>query len=434
MFLLGNADGDATESAGTRTARPGATRGANRWWRRPAPVVGSGVVYFAGSDWWYHNRAHADFQLAQRLATRTRVLLVNSIGTRLPRPGRTASFTGRIRRKLRAISRGVRRPVDGLPDFYVYSPLVLPAYGSALWRSVATGLLRAQTGLVRWWLRVDRTAIVVTLPTAWPVVQRLRPDRVVFVRSDKHSALPEADTTTVRHYEEELLRNADSVVYVCSVLQAEDEPLVGERAVFLDHGVDSDLFDPATPEATELRDLPRPIVGYFGTLRDHTVDGALLRRVAEELPDATLVVVGPSTMDLSELEALPNVRIFGAQEHGRVPAFGVAFDVGIMPWLDNEWIRNCNPIKLKEYLALGLPVVTTYFPEAERWPVRTAKGADEFIAEVRAALADPGDRLARRGAVAGESWTARGELLYELIDPGRQPSSPSAQPAGERPT
>lgn len=418
-------DGDA----GNTGAPDPDTRG--RW--RPAPRAES-VVVFAGLDWWYHNRAHADFQLARQLAGHRRVLLVNSIGTRMPRPGRTSSCGARIGRKLRSIARGVRRPVPELPEFYVYSPLVLPAYGSALGRAVAARLVGTQVSAVRWWLRMGEPAVLVTPPTAWPVVARMRRRLLMFNRSDKHSAYSEVATDTVRGYEESLLRASDAVLYVCGALQAEDGPLVGDRAVFLDHGVDAELFDPATPPAAELAGLPRPVIGYFGALRDHTVDLALLHRVAAEFPHATVVLVGPSTMDLSSLAARPNVRIFGAQDHERIPAFGAGFDVAIMPWLDNEWIRNCNPIKLKEYLALGLPVVTTYFPEAERWPVRTAKDADQFVAEVRATLADRGDPAARRASVAGETWHSRGALLLDLLRAlGRADRAAAPAPVGRVP-
>lgn len=374
-------------------------------------------MVFAGLDWWYHNRAHADFQLATRISRHRRVLLVNSIGTRMPQRGRTSSIGRRVRNKLKSILRGVRRPVDELPEYYVYSPFVLPAYGSALGRRVATGLVRLQVGVVRRWLRITDPAVLVTPPTAWNVVRGMPRGALVFNRSDKHSAFAEVDTAVIGGYERELLRAADRVLYVSGALQDEDAPLVGGRAVFLDHGVDTALFHPGVAEAPELADVPHPRVGYFGTLRDHVIDAGLLLRLATDLPDTRLVLVGPSTMDLGELLALPNVHYFPAQPHERVPSFGIGFDVGVMPWLDNDWIRNCNPIKLKEYLALGLPTVTTDYPEAHRYDglVRTVRGHEEFVKAVREALADPGDAAARMAAVAGESWDDRAATVLGLL-------------------
>jgi glycosyltransferase involved in cell wall biosynthesis len=91
-----------------------------------------------------------------------------------------------------------------------------------------------------------------------------------------------------------------------------------------------------------------------------------------------------------------------------------------MPWQRNDWIRYCNPIKLKEYLALGLPVVTTEYPEIadDRDVVRVAADPDEFVRLIQATLEDggPSDPERRRARVEPESWDARTAELLELMD------------------
>jgi hypothetical protein len=394
------------------------------------------VVFFAGQDWWYHNRAHSDIQLALRVARERPVLFINSIGTRMPRRGRSTKVLTRLVNKARSVARLARRPVPGLPGFVVYSPLGLPAYGSALGRRVNTALLRMQIGALSRWLRFREPDIVVTPPTAWEVARRMRRRRLAFNRSDKHSAWAEVDADYLRGLERELLRGADVVLYVSSALQAEDRPEVGDRAVFLDHGVDLDLFDPDGPVAGELAGISRPVVGYFGALRDSTVDGALLERVASEVPEASLVVIGPIMMPVEGLCDRPNVHLMGTRAHEDVPAFGRGFDVAIMPWLDNEWIRVANPIKMKEYLALGLRTVTTDFPEAHRYAdvVEIASSSDDFVARVRKAAAEadsPAAVAKRRAAVETDSWDVRAALLLDVLQrsgrlgtPGRVLSGP----------
>ena len=215
--------------------------------RRPPDRTTAGTVIFAGQDWWYHNRAHSDIQLALRMARSSRVLLVNSIGTRMPMPGRTTGIGGRIVRKARSVARLLRRPVPELPDFWVYSPVGLPAYGSAIGRRVNRALLRGQVAAAARWLRLDRPAVVVTPPTAVEVVRGLPHGTLVFNRSDKHSAWAEVDQGYLARCERDLLSHADAVLYVSSQLQAEDAPLAGDRAYFLDHGVDLDTFTPDGP-------------------------------------------------------------------------------------------------------------------------------------------------------------------------------------------
>lgn len=389
------------------------------------------MIFFAGQDWWYHNRAHSDIQLALRLARQRPVLFVNSIGTRMPIPGRSSKVVRRALNKARSVARLIRRPVPGLPGFVVYSPLGFPAYGSPLGRRLNTMLLRAQVRVVSRWLRFSRPDVIVTPPTAWDVVRGLRRGRLIFNRSDKHSAWAEVDRDYVGGLEAALLGEADAVLYVSSALQADDAALVGDRGVFLDHGVDLDLFTPDGPEAGDLAGVARPRIGYFGALRDSTVDLGLLERLAVEVPEAQLVLVGPSTVPMDGLVSHPTVHALGARPHEAIPAYGRGFDVALMPWLGNEWIRVANPIKMKEYLALGLRVVTTDFPEAHRYAehVDIAADADDFIARVRKVLAEPADpaaALARRAAVATDSWDARAAtLLHILDDPNRH--SPSAR-------
>src|SRR5262249_54506985 len=140
----------------------------------------------------------------------------------------------------------------------------------------------------------------------------------------------------------------------------------------------------------------RPIVGFFGGLDDYVIDFDLLERLAVERPGYTLVLIGDATLPLERLTRHPNVRHLGFRPYAEIPALGADFDVAIMPWLDNEWIRCCNPIKLKEYLALGLEVVTTPFPEVEHYRdfVHVAERGADFLRPiddmVEGARAPPG--------------------------------------------
>jgi GT2 family glycosyltransferase len=375
------------------------------------PATGRGYICFSAQDWWYHNRAHSDFQVMRRVAQHEPVLLVNSIGMRMPLPGRSHGSWRRITRKLRSIAMAVRHPLPDTPGFTVMTPLMLPFYGNTLLRRVNSWLVRAQVATVARALRLQRPVLVVTLPTAWDVARAMPRRALVFNRSDKHSAFEEADQQVIRDLEEQLLRRADRVFYVSSALLAEDAPIVGDRAVFLDHGVDTEHFRirPPADEPADLRRIPRPRIGFFGGFDDYVVDVALLERVAKELPHAQLVLIGDATCSMDALVAHDNVHWLGFRPYEDIPRYGSGFDVALMPWLDNEWIQSCNPIKLKEYLALGLPVVTTYYPQVEpyRHLVHVAADAADFVRLVERALAaGAGGAAQRRAAVADTTWDA----------------------------
>ena len=117
------------------------------------------------------------------------------------------------------------------------------------------------------------------------------------------------------------------------------------------------------------------------------------------------------------------MRYIGQIPYDDVPRYAGCFDVALMPWLMNEWIESSNPIKLREYLAVGFPIVTTQFPElapfAEGVYVATDQG--EFLAGVDCALAerDPEAVHQRRAFVKNSTWDALSRRVGELI---RDPS------------
>lgn len=382
-------------------------------------AAGRDILCFCGQDWWYHNRAHSDFQLMTRAAKHRKVLLVNSIGMRMPMPGRSPLPFRRIWRKLKSMLRHVRKPLVDAPGFTVMTPVLFPFYGSAKARALNARSIKAQVERVLRKNGIVDPHIVVTVPTAWDVAKDMARTSLVYNRSDKHSAFGEAEQGLIAGLERELLTKADGVLYSSRAFLESERALTGDRAFFLDHGVDSRHFArrPRTGALAGLG-LKRPIVGFFGGLDDYVIDFDLLERVAVERPDYGLVLIGDATLSLERLTRHPNVRHLGFRPYAEIPELGADFDVSIMPWLDNDWIRCCNPIKLKEYLSLGQEVVTTWFPEVEHYRdhVHVAKTGDEFLAridDVVRGARSPGDRAALLGHA---TWDDRTNELLAYLD------------------
>jgi hypothetical protein len=392
---------------------------------QPEPTASStaatcdGVVCFAAVDWWYHNRGHSECQIMRRLARRVPVLWINSIGMRAPMPGKSDIVLRRYARKLRSTMKGLRREQDGM---WVYSPVFVPRYTDRM-VSLNGRLLATQ---VRWLLKrigIRRPAAWVTVPTAVAAVEQRAWSRVVFNRSDDFAAFPEADRAFVRGLEDRLLAAADDVVYVNRTLYERERHSV-RRPHYVGHGVDYEHFSSARSprpgvSPARLRDLPRPILGFYGALDGYTVDLELMLKVARAFPSATLLVIGPRQMDTARLEAEPNVVYLGPIPYAQLPAYAAQFDVGLMPWLQNEWIAACNPIKLKEYLALGFPTVTTRFRELHAYEplVYAADSHDEFLGQVRRALREDDRALVRRRrhAVVDDSWDRLTDQVARLL-------------------
>jgi glycosyltransferase involved in cell wall biosynthesis len=379
-------------------------------------------VCFSGQDWWYFSRAHSDFQLMLRIARERPVLFVNSITMRMPLPGKSSRFLMRIWRKAISMTKLLRRPVPEVPGFAVLSPIVIPFYGISWVRQLNAWSIGAQVRMAMRRLGMHKPTYLVTIPTAWDVLAHLDEGPVVFNRSDRHSAFEEVHQDTIRAMETALLREANHVLYVSDVLMQDEAGVVGDRAVFLDHGVDADHFRPRARSAVpaEVRSLRRPIIGFFGGFDDYVVDLDLVEHVARCVPDATVLLIGGASCSMRWVDDHPNVRWLGPRDYDDIPAYGSCFDVAIMPWLDNEWIRHANPIKMKEYLALGLPVVSTDFPEVHRYDglIRIASDRDEFVDLIRKTIDDGGlgTPEERRAAVIDASWDRRAAELLAMCE------------------
>ena len=378
-----------------------------------------GVLCFGGVDWWYHNRAHSDVQMMLKMSEKLPVLFVNSIGMRTPLPGRCTQPAKRIFRKLFSILKGLRKVGRKM---WVYSPLMLPPSSSPLVRRINARLIAFQVCRALKHIGISRWFTWVTVPTAVDVLDFLPGTVTVFNRSDKHCKFPEANEDFIKLCEEKLLKASDAVLYVNRKLMAEDIG-VNTRKYYIGHGVDYDHFIGANRDdeavRQELSGLKRPIIGFFGAIDDYTVDVKLLKFAAQSLPDMSFLLIGLSTVDISDITSLPNVRYLGFKPYADIPKFGVSFDVGIMPWLQNEWIEYCNPVKLKEYLALGLPVVTTPIPQACEYSglLHVTNTFEEFVQAIRDAIVTDNDHLRqlRKKAVENDSWQCKAAEVLEIV-------------------
>lgn len=357
-----------------------------------------------------------------RVAREHPVLLVNSIGMRMPVPGRESKILPLLLRKARSTLHYLARPEPQLPNLAVFTPIALPLYGDGWLARRASDLLYWQVRAASRWVGLREPAVVVTPPTALRVAERLPRSCLIYNRSDKHSEFPEADQARIEVLERQLIRRADRVLYVSKALYEQERELAGDHGILFDHGVDVDLFRPlpAEEEPPDLAMIPSPRMGFFGGLRTRLIDYELLDRLARELPEVQLVLIGSAEGSVQTLDRHANVHLLGQRPYSEVPRYGSFFDVGLMPYRNVDWIRYSNPIKLKEYLALGLPVVSSNFPAAARYEgaIHIAANHEEFVSGVRAALADPLDaagRARRRALVENDTWDRRTAEFLELV-------------------
>jgi glycosyltransferase involved in cell wall biosynthesis len=357
--------------------------------------------------------------LMRALSRDNRVLWVNSIGYRAPTASK-ADIT-RAFKKLAAAASPISEPE---PNIFVLNPLAIPAYGRPSIRDLNRRLLRFQVRRAMRQLGFERPINWVFNPAAAVIAGHLGEELLIYYCVDEYTAFSGVSSQSLAELEEQLLKRADLVIVSADLLY-KSKARLNPRTVLVRHGVDFKHFrralDAETIVPEEIAQLPRPVIGFFGLIADW-VDLDLMAEVAKRFPHASLVLIGKATTDTSVLERLPNVHLLGRKPYAELPAYCKGFDVALMPFRINELTLNANPLKVREYLAAGLQVVSTPIPEVEVLGLcRIASGAEATVREIEAALAaDPGPSVARSEAVRSESWEARLEEIGQhlaLIEP-----------------
>lgn len=372
-----------------------------------------GIICIGGEDWWYHNRGHFDFQMMRRLAEQWPVLFVNSLAVRMPSLGEKSKFAAKVGRKLRSFARGL---VNVENQFWVFSPVSVPGPTGQMLSSWA---LAPQIKLAAKRAGIRRPLLWMHCPAGAPLISQIPHAALVLQRTDRFEAFPEANAEIVGAQIRDLKQAADLVVYCNPVLMAEEQSEVS-RQLLMTHGVDFEVFATVgrakAPGPADVAVLKRPRVGFIGGIDAHTFDPDLFVAVAGKLPDVEFAMIGGCSLPVDWC-LLPNVHMLGRKPYEMVAHYMAAMDVLIMPWNDSDWIQACNPIKLKEYLATGRPVVTTDFPALARYRdlVRVAKGPHEFALAILKALTEPYDVDKARARVATEDWDAKAEYLGETL-------------------
>ncbi len=374
----------------------------------------SGIVYF-GNDWFAENRT-SSHHIARRLAGHSRLLYVDSPGMRAP-----VASSRDLRRIWTKLAQALRRPREILPGLWHCTVPQLP------WRK-APGIERINRIFGAWAVRRAMRHVGITRPILWFVLPHpgfmldaVPHELAIYYCIDDYAAHPGVDAERIRACDDMLTRRADHVFVAPPALLAA-KTAANPNTSFAPHGVDVRLFSSAMDATTRVpavaARLAHPVIGYFGSIAAWT-DLELLEALARQRPQWSLLLVGHASVNVGSLAQLPNVTMVGAQPYESLPGWAKAFDVAIIPYRLNEQVRNANPLKLREYLATGKPVVSVRTPEVERFASMLHIGEDVpgFISAVEAALREIGPELGSRRieAVSDMSWEQRADATMAIV-------------------
>jgi glycosyltransferase involved in cell wall biosynthesis len=168
-------------------------------------------------------------------------------------------------------------------------------------------------------------------------------------------------------------------------------------------------------------DHSKKVIGYVGTIDDRS-DYDILQHLFTAMPDAEFVFVGRILSDRGEaiLRKYPNVRVEGPKMPEQLPPYLQTFSIGIIPFVKDDFTKGIYPMKINEYLAAGLPVVSTAFGDIADFAslIKITDDKETFLQYVQSEIAEdtPEKREARLKTAESNTWDQRVEEISAVIE------------------
>lgn len=187
--------------------------------------------------------------------------------------------------------------------------------------------------------------------------------------------------------EKKVCSNVDTVLYTAHSLRDYGASRGGQDLRYFPHGVDWKRFALAdTQQPFEYAGLSHPIAVYVGSIEEW-FDFDLIANAARQLPHISFVIIGPMR-HTKKFDGINNILLLGPRPYNEIPAYLRWADIGLIPFNTEKYktlINSINPIKLYEYFAAGLPVLSAKWDEIERIdsPAQLYENQEQFISLLR---------------------------------------------------
>jgi len=221
-----------------------------------------------------------------------------------------------------------------------------------------------------------------------------------------------------------------NLIFASSRKQYEKRRILHPNVFYISNSVNFAQFNIAmkskASEPDDLSPIPRPRIGYIGNIENVRLDYNLLEETAKIHPEWSLVLIGwisgGAQEKVKSLTQLQNVYVLPYKPHAKIPIYLKGFDVGLIPFKVTPFSNAMNPLKLYEYLAVGLPVVSTMLDELKCYSktISISLNVDDFVFLIEKALQDNSpDKILNRISFAQQnSWDQRVEEMSRILDEG----------------
>ncbi|MGL1956913.1 MAG: glycosyltransferase [Colwellia sp.] len=309
-----------------------------------------------GEDWGAHPSSTQ--HIMKVLGKNRSVIWLNSIGLRKPRL--TMHDFIRLFNKVKnfIVNKPKNKKVNEEGSSHVIiNPLVIPCANSWFSLTLNKIILKWQLKLACKKLAIVDPIIWASLPTAVDYLELFGKAPCVYYCGDDFNSLAGVDHQFVSQKEKELVEKSR---YIFTASETLLNKFPHSKSINIPHGVNFSLFSEQVECAPY--DLPqgKPIAGFYGSISTW-LDQNLLVQTIKVLPSWNFVFIGKVDCNVDKLKQFSNVYFLGSRSHNDLPQYIQNWNVAILPFVNNKQIQMCNPLKLREYLASGTPIVATDF-------------------------------------------------------------------------
>lgn len=310
-----------------------------------------------GEDWGAHPSSTQ--HIVNVLGQTRPIIWLNSIGLRKPKL--TKHDLVRAFNKVKSFivnkAKGSKNRNVENSRFIIINPLVIPCANSWLSLKLSKVILKWQLKLACKKLAIENPIIWTSLPTSVDYLDLFDQAPCVYYCGDDFNSLAGVDHQFVCQKEVELVEKS-SYIFTASEKMLDRFPR--EKTINIPHGVNFSLFSEQVKSTPY--DLPqgKPIAGFYGSISSW-LDQDLLVKTIQALPHWHFVFIGKVDCNVDKLQQFSNVYFLGTRSHKDLPKYIQNWNVAMLPFVNNKQIQMCNPLKLREYLASGTPVVSTDF-------------------------------------------------------------------------
>ena len=382
------------------------------------------IIMLSTAEWdnpFWTNKQHTACSLAE---LGHRVFYIESLGLRSPDASHGRDWVRLFKRLLRAFL----PPKRVKKNIWVWSPLVIPAASNTIAQYANRILFNIGLSVYRLLYSFGSAILWTYNPLTLLYVDRKLFKALIYHCVDEISAQPGMNELLIRVQEKQLCASADHV-FVTSPALYSSRSCWSSNVTYFPNVVDAKHFDKKKTARNSMPSqyysIPEPRIVFVGALSSYKVNFKLIRELALMRPDWSVVLIGlvgegdPNT-SIDQLINIENIYLLGPKPYDQLPGFMHFSDIGILPCVLNTYTRAMFPMKFFEYLAAGLPVVSTRLPSLEGFSdyVDFADSVEEFASKIEIYLSKSVviDDVKVKDFVSQHSYIGRTSKMIAIID------------------